>query len=161
MVPPPEAVQELPAVLRVLILSGPNLQLLGSREPSIYGSETLEQIHARLGKRGGELGLSVECRQSNHEGALLDWIGAAKGHFAGLILNAGGYSHTSVALRDAILAVGLPTIDVHLSNPYSREPFRHESYLAGACRGRVMGFGGESYLLALEGLARVLRVETR
>jgi 3-dehydroquinate dehydratase-2 len=140
----------------VLVLSGPNLQLLGTREPAIYGTETLDQIHQRLAVRAGELGLTVDVRQTNHEGILVDWIGGARGAFAGILLNAGGYSHTSVAIRDAVTAVALPCIEVHLSNPDAREPFRRESFIAAVCRGRVMGFGGESYLLALEGLAKLL-----
>jgi 3-dehydroquinate dehydratase II len=150
-------VQPVPAVLGVLCISGPNLQLLGTREPLIYGTETLPQIHQRLAQRGGELGLSVDARQTNHEGLIVDWIGGARGAFAGILLNAGGYSHTSVAIRDAISAVGIPCIEVHLSNPDAREPFRRESFIAAVCRGRVMGFGGDSYLIALDGLARMLR----
>jgi len=140
----------------VLVVSGPNLQLLGTREPAIYGTETLDQIHARLAVRAAELGLTVDTRQTNHEGLIVDWIGAAGGAFAGILLNAGGYSHTSIAIRDAISAVALPCIEVHLSNPDAREPFRRESFIAAVCRGRVMGFGGESYVLALEGLAKLL-----
>ncbi len=140
----------------VLAISGPNLQLLGTREPSIYGTETLERIHERLATRAGELGLSIDARQTNHEGTIVDWIGEARGVFAGILLNAGGYSHTSIAIRDAIAAVAIPCIEVHLSNPDAREPFRRESFLAAVCRGRVMGFGADSYLLALDGLARML-----
>jgi 3-dehydroquinate dehydratase-2 len=140
----------------VLVVSGPNLQLLGTREPAVYGTETLAEIHVRLASRARELDLAVDTRQTNHEGAIVDWIGAARDEFAGILLNAGGYSHTSVAIRDAISAVGLPCVEVHLSNPDAREPFRRESFIAGVCRGRVMGFGGDSYLIALEGLARLL-----
>jgi 3-dehydroquinate dehydratase-2 len=143
-------------VPRVLVISGPNLQLLGTREPAIYGTETLDQIHGRLTARGTELGVSIDARQTNHEGTIVDWIGAARGTFAGVLLNAGGYSHTSVAIRDAISAVALPCIEVHLSNPDAREPFRRESFIAAVCRARVMGFGGDSYLLALDGLAKLL-----
>jgi 3-dehydroquinate dehydratase II len=144
--------------LAVLSVSGPNLQLLGTREPAIYGRETLEQIHRRLLARGAELGVSVDARQTNHEGTIVDWIGAARSapSFDGILLNAGAYTHTSVAIRDAIAAVGLPCIEVHLSNPDAREPFRRRSLLAAVCRGRVTGFAGESYLLALDGLARIL-----
>ncbi len=138
--------------IRVLVLSGPNLQLLGTREPEIYGTETLGEIHARLALRARELGASVDPRQTNHEGQLLDWIGEAKGAFEGLLLNAGGYTHTSVALRDAVAAVGLPCVEVHLSNPDAREPFRRRSFIASVAVGRVTGFGGDSYVLALEGL---------
>jgi 3-dehydroquinate dehydratase-2 len=138
------------------VLSGPNLQLLGTREPAIYGKETLADIHGRLQDRGRELGVAVEAFQSNHEGALLDRIGAARGTFDGLLLNGGALTHTSLALFDAIKAVGLPCVEVHLSNPEAREAYRHESKVAGACLGKVSGFGGDSYLLALEGLVRWL-----
>jgi 3-dehydroquinate dehydratase-2 len=143
--------------VRVLVLSGPNLQLLGTREPAIYGTETLGQIHGRLALRAGELGATVDARQTNHEGQLLDWVGEAKGVFDGLLLNAGGYTHTSIALRDAIAAVGLPCVEVHLSNPDAREPFRRRSFVAAVAVGRVTGFGGDSYVLALEGLVRWLQ----
>lgn len=142
---------------RILVLSGPNLQLLGTREPEIYGKETLADIHARLAARGTDLGVAVECFQSNHEGALLDRIGASRGVFEGLLLNAGAHTHTSLALFDALKAVAVPCIEVHLSNPEAREAYRHESKVAGACVGKVSGFGGESYLLALEGLVGWLR----
>lgn len=145
------------APLRVLCLSGPNLQLLGSREPDVYGTETLDDIHARLALRGEELGVTVEARQSNHEGGLCDWIADARGAFDGLLLNAGAYTHTSIALHDALKAVALPCVEVHLSNPEAREPFRHVSRIAAACVGKIAGFGGESYLLGLEALARYLR----
>ena len=138
------------------MLSGPNLQLLGTREPKIYGKETLADIHGRLQDRARELGVSVEAFQSNHEGALLDRIGAAGGTFDGLLLNGGALTHTSLALFDAIKAVGLPCVEVHLSNPEAREAYRHESKVAPACIAKVSGFGGDSYLLALEGLVRWL-----
>jgi 3-dehydroquinate dehydratase-2 len=144
---------------RVLVLSGPNLQLLGTREPHIYGSTTLAQIHAQLAARAEERGASVECRQSNHEGELLDWIGAMPGSFDGLLLNAGAYTHTSYALRDAIKGVGLPCIEVHLSNPEAREPFRRRSRIAPVCVAKVAGFGARSYLLALDGLLDHLRAQ--
>jgi 3-dehydroquinate dehydratase II len=148
-------------VIGVLVLSGPNLALLGTREPHIYGTETLDDIHRRLTARAEELGLTVDARQTNHEGTLVDWIGAAQGpsttRFVGILLNPGGYGHTSIAIRDAIAAVALPCIEVHLSNPDAREPFRRRSMIASVCRGRVTGFGGDSYLLALDGLASILR----
>jgi 3-dehydroquinate dehydratase-2 len=142
---------------RILCISGPNLQLLGTREPNVYGKETLAQIHARLAERGRALGVEVDARQTNHEGAIVDWIGDAPraGH-AGLLINPGAYTHTSIAILDAVRAVGLPCIEVHLSNPDAREPMRRRSYVARACVGRVAGFGGESYVLALEGLVRIL-----
>ena len=137
---------------RVLVLSGPNLQLLGTREPEIYGRTTLAQIHAELATLAAARGAAVECRQSNHEGELLDWIGAARGAFDGLLLNAGAYTHTSYALRDAIKGVGLPCVEVHLSNPEAREAFRRRSRIAPVCVAKVAGFGARSYALALEGL---------
>jgi 3-dehydroquinate dehydratase-2 len=145
------------AALRVLCISGPNLQLLGTREPGVYGHETLAQIHVRLAKRGETIGVHVEGRQTNHEGTIVDWIGEAPTQgFDGLLLNPGAYTHTSIAIYDALRAVGLPCVEVHLSNPDAREPFRRRSRVAPACVGRVAGFGGDSYELALEGLARVL-----
>jgi 3-dehydroquinate dehydratase-2 len=144
------------ARLRILVLSGPNLQLLGTREPEIYGRETLADIHARLALRADELGIGIEAFQSNHEGALLDRIGEARGRFDGLLLNGGAYTHTSLALFDALKAVGLPCVEVHLSNPEARESYRHTSKLAPACIAKVSGFGGDSYVLALDGLVRWL-----
>ena len=141
---------------RILVLSGPNLQLLGSREPAIYGKETLEGVHTRVRARAAELGATVDVFQSNHEGAILDRIGAARGSFDGMLLNGGALTHTSLALFDAIKAVALPCVEVHLSNPEAREAYRHESKLAAACIGKVSGFGGDSYVLALEGLVRWL-----
>jgi 3-dehydroquinate dehydratase-2 len=145
-----------PQKRRVLVLSGPNLQLLGTREPEIYGRQTLADIHRDLVARGKELGAQVTARQSNHEGELCDWIGQARTTFDGLLLNAAAYTHTSLALFDAIKAVGLPCIEVHLSNPEAREAYRHASKIAGACVARVSGFGADSYRLALEGLVRYL-----
>lgn len=141
---------------RVLALSGPNLQLLGTREPEIYGSETLAQVHKRLALRGKELGARVTARQSNHEGELCDWIGEAPGKFDGILLNAAAYTHTSLALFDALKAVPVPCIEVHISNPEAREAYRQASRIAPACVAKVSGFGTDSYLLALEGLVRWL-----
>jgi 3-dehydroquinate dehydratase-2 len=142
---------------RILCISGPNLQLLGTREPDVYGRETLAEIHSRLAARARALGVEVEARQTNHEGVIVDWIGEApKAPFAGLLLNPGAYTHTSIAIYDALRAVGLPCIELHLSNPDAREPFRRRSRIARACIGRVAGFGADSYELALEGLARFL-----
>jgi 3-dehydroquinate dehydratase II len=143
--------------VKILVLSGPNLQLLGTREPEIYGRETLGQIHKRIIARGKELGAQVTCKQSNHEGVLLDLIGGARGKFEGLLLNAGALTHTSLALFDALKAVALPCVEVHLSNPEAREAYRHASKVAAACIGKVSGFGADSYLLGLEGLVRRLR----
>ena len=142
--------------LRILVLSGPNLQLLGTREPGIYGTETLAQIHARLEARARELGADVTCRQSNHEGALCDWIGETPGKFDALRINAAAYTHTSLALFDAIKATAIPAVEVHISNPEAREAYRHASKIAPACVAKVSGFGAESYLLALEGILRWL-----
>ena len=138
-------------------ISGPNLHLLGTREPEVYGRETLAEIHARLEKRAASLGVDVDARQTNHEGTIVDWIGEAHGTgISGFILNPGAYTHTSIAILDALSAVALPCIEVHLSNPDAREPFRRRSRIAKACVGRVSGFGGDSYELALEGLVRLL-----
>ena len=144
------------AKARILVLSGPNLQLLGTREPEIYGTETLEDVHDKLAARAEELGAMVVCHQSNHEGQLLDWIAAARSTFDGMLLNAGAYTHTSLALYDALKAVPLPCVEVHISNPEAREAYRKESKIAAACLAKVSGFGTESYLLALEGLLRHL-----
>ena len=135
----------------VLVLNGPNLNLLGTREPEIYGHETLDQISARIAARGAELGLSVECRQTNHEGVLVDWLHEARARgLHAVLLNAGAYTHTSIALLDAIRAIQLPVIEVHLSDPETREPFRHRSYVGMGAVDCVKGLGAESYLVALE-----------
>ena len=137
----------------VLVLSGPNLDRLGKREPEIYGATTLAQIHENLERVAREQRYSVDCRQSNHEGDLVTWIGeAADRRYAGVLINPGALTHTSYAIYDAIKGSGLPTIEVHLSNPDAREAFRRESRVAPACVGRVAGFGAGSYVLALEGL---------
>lgn len=146
-----------PRAVRILCLSGPNLQLLGTREPEVYGRATLAEIHERLQVRALALGASVEGRQTNHEGVLVDWIGSARSDgFSGLLLNPAAYTHTSIALYDALRAVALPCVEVHLSNPDAREAFRRRSRVAPACVGRVSGLGPDSYELALEGLVRFL-----
>jgi 3-dehydroquinate dehydratase II len=143
--------------LSVLCLSGPNLQLLGTREPDVYGRETLAMIHDRLAARAKVLGCTVDARQSNHEGELVTFIGDAGSKFDGILLNPAAYTHTSIALYDALKAVALPCVEVHLSNPDAREAFRRRSRVAAACIGRVAGFGGDSYLLALDGLVASIR----
>ena len=136
---------------RVLVLEGPNLNLLGTREPDIYGHETLDEIHARIAARAGELGLDVAFFQSNHEGFLIDRLHARD--FDVAIVNAGGLTHTSVSLRDALLAVERPFVEVHLSDPATREPFRHVNYLADIALTSIVGRGPEGYLLALDAIA--------
>jgi len=138
----------------VYVLNGPNLNLLGTREPDIYGSDTLDDIAAMIAERAEALGLSVEMRQSNHEGHLVDWLHEAQAEdAAAVLLNAGAFTHTSVALHDAIKAVRTPVIEVHLSNPHRREEFRHRSLVGMAAHGTVAGFGARSYLVALEAVA--------
>ena len=146
--------------MRLLVLHGPNLNLLGHREPGLYGSRSLDQINSALTARALALGAELECFQSNHEGALVDRIQAARGQCAGLLINAGAYTHTSIALRDALLAVAIPFVEVHLSNIHAREPFRHHSYLADKALGVICGFGPASYSLALEGLVEHLRASS-
>lgn len=140
----------------VFVLNGPNLDLLGLREPEIYGHDTLDDIAGMLEDRARELGLEVDLRQSNHEGHLVDWLHEAQATQAkAVLLNAGGFTHTSVAIHDAIKAVTTPVIEVHLSNPHTREPFRHVSLVGQAARGTIAGFGALSYMLALEAVARI------
>src|SRR5215212_9001051 len=136
--------------MRILFLNGPNLNLLGTREPEKYGKTTLSEIEARVRQRANELDTRVEFRQSNLEGELVNWIQEAKGKFDWIILNAAAYTHTSIALRDAIAAVQVPTIEIHLSNVHAREEFRHKSLIAPVCKGQITGFGANSYILALE-----------
>ncbi len=145
------------APARVLVLHGPNLNLLGVREPEVYGRTTLAEIDAVLTDRARALGVSVDCRQSNHEGVLVDWLHAARESSVGVVINPGGLTHTSVVLRDAIAAVGLPAVEVHLSNTEAREDFRRVSFVAAVCVGRVTGFGARSYPLGLEALVAWLR----
>jgi 3-dehydroquinate dehydratase II len=133
----------------IFVLNGPNLNLLGKREPEIYGSATLADLQAAIGTLAGELGLHVDCRQSNHEGQLVDWLHEAREAAAAVIINAGAYTHTSIALRDAVLALAVPVIEVHLSNIYARDEFRKHSYLSGVVHGIIAGFGVQSYLLAV------------
>jgi 3-dehydroquinate dehydratase II len=143
--------------VRILVLHGPNLNLLGAREPEIYGTATLAEIDAALTTRGKELGAEVATLQSNSEGALVDAIQEAQDSADGIVINPAGYSHTSVAIRDALLGVGLPAVEVHLSNPAAREEFRHVDLVAGACLGMVAGFGRDGYLIALDQLVARLK----
>ena len=144
------------ALPTIYVLNGPNLNLLGTREPEIYGSETLDEIAGALEDHARGLGLSIDMRQSNHEGHLIDWIheAAAEGARA-VILNAGAFTHTSIALHDAVKSVTVPVIEVHLSNPHGREAFRHKSFIAPVARGSIMGFGALGYELALDAAARL------
>jgi 3-dehydroquinate dehydratase-2 len=140
----------------VFVLNGPNLNLLGLREPAIYGSQTLDDIAGMLEDRGQELGLEIDMRQSNHEGHLVDWLHEAQAVGAkAVLLNAGAYTHTSVALHDAIKSIKVPVIEVHLSNPHTREAFRHHSYVGMAAKGTVAGFGANSYIVALDAVSRL------
>ena len=140
----------------ILVLNGPNLNLLGVREPEIYGRETLADIAAACAARAGALGLAVEFRQSNDEGEIVGWIQQARGNAAGLVVNAGALTHTSIAVLDALLACELPVVEVHLSNIFRREEFRRHSYVSQAARGMICGFGGHGYELALEAVARLV-----
>jgi len=140
----------------IFVLNGPNLNLLGTREPEIYGSATLDDIAGMLEDRARELGLEVDVRQSNHEGHLVDWLHEAQAVGAkAVLLNAGAFTHTSIALHDAIKAIRTPVIEVHLSNPHTREAFRHTSYVGMAAKATIAGFGAQSYLLALDGASRL------
>ncbi len=144
--------------MKVLVIHGPNLNMLGRRETSIYSTQTLAAIDEDLRKLAEELGIGLEALQSNHEGAILDAIHQAPANgITGILINPGAYGHTSIALRDALLAVGLPFVEVHISNTYAREEFRHKSYIADISSGVAIGFGPQSYLLGLRGLAEVIR----
>jgi len=139
-------------MLRLLVLHGPNLNLLGTREPSVYGHLSLPDIDKSIARRAAELGVAVQTKQSNVEGELVTWIQNARGHFDGIIINPAAYTHTSIAIRDAIAAVALPTVEVHLSNIHQREEFRHHSFIAAVALGQIAGFGPTGYLLALDAL---------
>ncbi len=143
--------------MKILLMNGPNLNLLGTREPEKYGNITLGDIESSLVKIASEMGIELDCYQSNHEGELIDTVQNAKNIYDGIILNAGGYTHTSIALRDAISGVSIPTVEVHMTNIHSREEFRHNSYLSGVCIGQVVGFKENSYKYALLGLIDYLK----
>ncbi|MFD1950076.1 type II 3-dehydroquinate dehydratase [Sphingomonas arantia] len=140
----------------VYVLNGPNLNMLGLREPAIYGTDTLDDIAGMLDDRAQEIGLEIDMRQTNHEGLLVDWIQEANARGAkAVLLNAGAFTHTSIAIHDAIKAVSVPVIEVHLSNPHTRETFRHKSYVGMAAKGTIAGFGAHSYVLALDAAAKL------
>lgn len=147
--------------MRILVINGPNLQLLGRREPQIYGTATLADVEALVQRTARELGIEAECRQTNHEGTIVDWIDAAPGTFDGVVINPAGYTHSSVAIRDALAAVALPAVEIHLSNLAKREDFRQHSVIAPVCVGQVAGFGIAGYALALRALAGQLQQKPR
>ena len=142
--------------MKVLYLNGPNLNMLGIREPTIYGALTLKQIEHQVQEKAQELGIQIEFRQSNHEGSLIDWIHEASGIFEAIILNAGAYTHTSIAIRDAVSSIKVPVVEIHLSNVHAREEFRKKSFIAPVCAGVIAGFGAESYTLALIAVSGLL-----
>lgn len=141
----------------IYVINGPNLNLLGTRDPAQYGSDSLDDIAAAMTDRAGELGVTLDIRQSNHEGHIIDWLHEAQGEAAAVILNAGGYSHSSVAIRDAVEAISIPVIDVHLSNIYGRESFRRRNLMASVAKGSITGFGPLGYILALDAAAALCK----
>lgn len=143
--------------LKVLVLHGPNINLLGIREPHLYGSSSLDEVNKALQQWAKREGVQIETRQSNLEGELINWIQEAMGRYQGLLINPGAYTHTSIAIRDAIVSTGIPTVEVHLSNIYQRESFRHHSFIAGVAVGQISGFGLNSYLLGLQAIVEYLR----
>jgi 3-dehydroquinate dehydratase-2 len=151
----------LEQTLPVYVLNGPNLNLLGTREPEIYGTQTLADIGKAVADKAAALGWATDFRQSNHEGELVDWLQEARDKALGVVLNAGAYSHTSIALLDTSRALGKPLVEVHLSNPYSRENFRRHSYISEVANGVICGFGGAGYLLAIDALSELLKARAR
>lgn len=147
----------MPTPATIFVLNGPNLNLLGTREPRIYGAQTLDDIKASLDEHAKELGVRVDFRQSNHEGELVDWIQEAMAKASAVIVNAGGYSHTSIAIRDALAALQVPIVEVHLSNIHAREPFRRQSFVSQVARGSIVGLGPLGYLLALDAAAQLVK----
>ena len=145
--------------MKILFLNGPNLNLLGQREPEVYGRETLADIEQKVRARAQKLEAEIDFRQTNLEGELVAWIQQAKGQADAIVINAAAYTHTSVALRDAISAVAIPTIEIHLSNIHAREEFRHKSLIAAVCKGQILGFGATSYILAVEAAVNVIMPE--
>jgi 3-dehydroquinate dehydratase II len=142
----------------ILVINGPNLNLLGKREPQVYGSQTLSDLETQCKSWGKELGISVECRQSNHEGEILDWLHSASDEgFKGIVINPGGFTHTSVALRDGVAGITVPVIEVHLSNIYARESFRHHSYISVVCKGVISGLGFQGYRSAIQTLGDITK----
>jgi 3-dehydroquinate dehydratase-2 len=141
--------------MKILFLNGPNLNLLGTREPEVYGRTTLKDIETKVRERAAKFGAEIDFRQTNAEGELVAWIQQSKDNCNVIVLNAAAYTHTSIALRDAISAVGVPTIEIHLSNVHAREEFRHKSLIASVCRGQILGFGADSYILAVEAAVNV------
>ena len=148
--------QPPPMTRLIYVLNGPNLNMLGVREPEIYGTETLADLRDRTGKAAAAVGLAIDFRQSNVEGEIVGWVQEARGKAQGIIINAGGYTHTSVAILDALQAVGLPVVEVHLSNIFRRDPFRQHSYISLAATGVICGLGGKGYELAVEAMADIL-----
>lgn len=138
--------------MKVLILHGPNLNLTGTREPDVYGSTTLDEINDKLVEFGQQAGVEVICKQSNYEGALIEALHEAHSWADGVIFNPGGYTHTSISLRDAVTAIGIPVVEVHMSNVYARKEFRHKSFISAVCKGKIVGFGWKSYLLGLQAI---------
>lgn len=145
----------MPTAVKILVLNGPNLNMLGVREPEIYGSETLDDIRAACMSRGAELGAEIDFRQTNSESDLIDWIQQSRRKFNGIVINPAAFTHTSVAIHDALIVSELPVIELHLSNIFSREPWRHHSYVSSVARGIISGFGAHGYVLAIDAMIRL------